>query len=135
MMKIVIFSNQDLETQHTYLGLRVSSPVISIHDFYFFYQDDGLKNIPDTPKCSRNAARRELKVLGISEFMCVCCGQTVYSENFHPSACRLPRTFSFPRTSSENILNFNTTRTDWFQEVPGKFWEKTSEYMFYTPFV
>ena len=36
MMKIVIFSNQDLETQHTYLGLRVSSPVISIHDFYFF---------------------------------------------------------------------------------------------------
>ena len=36
MMKIVIFSNQDLVTQHTYLGLRVSSPVISIHDFYFF---------------------------------------------------------------------------------------------------
>ena len=93
MMKIVIFSNQDLVTQHTYLGLRVSSPVISIHDFYFFYQDDGLKNIPDTPKCSRNAARRELKVLGISEFMCVCCGQTVYSENFRPSACHVPRTF------------------------------------------
>ena len=69
---------------------------------------------------------------------CVCvfmCGQTVYSKYFHPSACRLPRTFSFPRTSSENILNFNTTHTDWFQEVPGKFWEKTSEYMFYTLFV
>ena len=67
-------------------------------------------------------------------YMCVCCGQTVYSENFHPSACRVPRTFTHPRTFSENIVNINTTRTDWSQDVPGKFWEKFSEYMFFTPF-
>ena len=59
----------------------------------------------------------------------------MYCENFHTSACRLPRTFRFREHSSENIANFNTTRTDWSQEAPGKVWEKTSKNMFFTPFV
>ena len=59
----------------------------------------------------------------------------MYCENFHTSRYRLPRTNRFREPSSENIANFNTTRTDWCQEAPGKVWEKTSENMFSTPFV
>ena len=56
------------------------------------------------------------------------------SENFHPSACRVPRTFSHARTYSENIVQINTTRRDWAQDVPDKIWEKFSENMFFPPF-
>ena len=41
--------------------------------------------------------------------------------------------------ASENIFRehsqYQHYTTDWSQDVPGKFWEKFSEYMFYTPFV
>ena len=61
---------------------------------------------------------------------CVCvCVDGVFRELSSHGVLASENIF-FPRTSSENILNFNTTRTDWFQEVPGKVWEKTSEYMF-----
>ena len=126
-----------LVTSSTKNGCQISEVLISTEEM--FSEVGSESRIHPSPA----RAFSEGWVLGIHRLdvlvcvcVCVCVRvQTMYCENFHTSACRHPRTFRFRGHICENIANFNTTRTNWSQEAPGKVWEKSSENMFSTPFV
>ena len=71
------------------------------------YIDNVLGKCSRMHKCSRNAARRGMKVLGIHRLATTHTHKLRYSENFQPSACRVPRTFGCIRDILQPIILIN----------------------------